>query len=37
MEQDDKNKLTFTAKGAALGLAAYVVLILIVAAIFLFG
>lgn len=37
MEQDDKSKLTFSKKGAILGLIAYLVLALIVAAIFLFG
>jgi hypothetical protein len=38
MEQDDqKNKISFSKKGAWLGLIAYMVLIMIVAVIFIFG
>lgn len=37
MQPNDQKQLTFTTKGAWLGLAAYVVLILVIAAIFYFG
>ncbi len=37
MEEDTESKVTFSKKGVWLGLIAYIVLILIVAIIFLFG
>jgi hypothetical protein len=36
-ENNEKNKLTFTARGAFLGFAAYLVLIAVIATIIIFG